>query len=396
MSADDSIERGYDALLALYHAGDLDAAAAAAQALLERAPEHAGALQLLGVIEARRGRFDAALGWLDRAAALDAPPAALHNNRANVLLALEREDEAIASYDRALALGLEDPHALNNRGAALQARHRFDAALQSFERALALSPDFADALLNRGELLLEIGRRSAGIESLQRARAAGADNAKISFTLASLGVEPVAPGAPPGFVRELFDQYAHAFDAHLTGRLGYRAPALVAEALQPLGLKNVATIDLGCGTGLCGPLLRPLAARLDGVDLSGAMLVRAHQRGLYDELRCAEIVADLQAAPGRYELAVAADVLIYLGALDTLFAAVHAALRPRGWFVFTVEAGDADDYALRPTRRYVHAPGYLARLAQAHGFELQRLTSEVLRSEGRTDVDGLLVLLQRD
>ena len=31
-------------------------------------------------------------------------------------------------------------------------------------------------------------------------------------------------------------------------------------------------LDAGCGTGLCGPLLRPLAARLVGVDLSEKMV----------------------------------------------------------------------------------------------------------------------------
>jgi predicted TPR repeat methyltransferase len=391
-----SIDADYDALLVAYHGGALEEAQRLALGLVARAPEHVGTLQLLGVLEARRGRFATALEWLDRAVALDPQLASLHNNRGNVLLALDREDEAVASYDCALALGLEDPHALNNRGAALQARHRFDAALQSFDRALALRPDFADALLNRGELLLEIGQRSAGIDALQRARAAGADDAKINFTLASLGVEATAETAPPEFVRELFDQYAHGFDEHLTGRLGYRAPALVAQALQPLGLAGVQAVDLGCGTGLCGPLLRPLAARLEGVDLSGAMLTHAHARGVYDDLRCAEIVDDLAGMAGRYDLAVAADVLIYFGALEALFAAVHAALRPRGWFVFTVEAGEARDFELRSTRRYVHSSGYLARLAQAQGFELLRLSAEVLRSEGRVDVAGHLAVLQRD
>ncbi|MBX3607488.1 MAG: tetratricopeptide repeat protein [Piscinibacter sp.] len=386
----------YDELLALYHGGALDEAQQRALALIEREPGHVGTLQLLGVLDARRGEFPAALEWLDRAVALDPQLASLHNNRGNVLLALDREDDAVASYDRALALGLEDAHALNNRGAALQARQRFDAALQSFERALALRPDFADALLNRGELLLEIGQRSAGIESLQQARAAGADDAKIAFTLASLGVEEPAEAAPAEFVRELFDQYAHGFDAHLTGRLGYRAPALIDAALQPFALRGQQVVDLGCGTGLCGPALRPLAARLDGVDLSGAMLERARDLALYDELRCAEIVADLAATPGRYDLAVAADVLIYFGALDALFAALHAALRPRGRFVFTVEAGEGQDFELRPTRRYVHAAAYLARLAQAQGFELLRLSGEVLRHEGRAEVPGHLVVLQRD
>lgn len=393
--SDPAADAEHAAVLALYRSGALEAAAQAARALLVRWPGHAGALQIVGVVEARQGRFESALAWLEQAVAQAPGDAVLHNHLGNVLLALEREDAAIAAYEQAVALGLEDPHALNNRGAALQARRRFDAALQCFERALELRPGFADALLNRGELLVELGQRSAGIESLQRARAAGADDAKIGFALAALGVEPAAERAPPEFVRELFDQYAHGFDDHLTGRLGYRAPALVAEALAPLGLAGAAVVDLGCGTGLCAPLLRALAARLDGIDLSGAMLEQARARALYDELTQAEIVAALGGRVGCYDLAVAADVLIYFGALGPVFAAVHAALRPRGWFVFTVEADEEREHTLRPTRRYAHSAAYLARLAQAQGFALQRLTPETLRHEGGAEVGGYLVVLQR-
>lgn len=389
-------EADYADVLARYRRGELAQASAAAKALLERLPAHAGALQIVGVVEARLGRFESALGWLERAVAGDPGNAALHNHLGNVLLALEREDAAIAAYEQAVTLGLEDPQALNNRGAALQTRRRFDAALQCFERALELRPDFADALLNRGELLVEIGQRSAGVESLQRAREAGADDAKIGFALAALGVEPAAERAPPEFVRELFDQYAHGFDEHLTGRLGYRVPALIGAALQPLGLQGAAVVDLGCGTGLCAPLLRPLAARLDGIDLSGAMLEQARGRALYDALLQDEIVAALGARPACYDLAVAADVLIYFGALEPVLAAVHAALRPRGWFAFTLEAGDGPDHTLRPTRRYAHTSAYVARVAQARGFALQRLTTETLRSEGGAELAGHLVVLQRD
>lgn len=385
----------YEALLGAYRRGALDQAETQARQMLSRWPDHAGTLQLLGVIEARRGRFDEALPLLERAAAGAPDDGSVHEHRANVLLALERLPEAVAAYDRAAALGAESPQAANNRGTALQALQRFDAALVSYERALELQPDFADALLNRGELLLELGRHAAAAESLRQAREAGADDAKIGFALASLGVEAPAEAAPPQFVRELFDQYAHGFDAHLTGRLGYRVPQLVATELRALRLAPAAFADLGCGTGLCGPLLRPHATRLDGVDLSSAMLEQAHRREVYDSLDCAELVAWLFGRPQCYDVAVAADVLIYFGALEPVFAAVHGALRPRGWFVFTVEAGEGADFELQPTRRYTHARGYLERLAAQQGFAVQRLAPEVLRSEARQDVAGWLAVLQR-
>ena len=391
-----TLDDRYDALLNLYHDGALDAAASGARALLAEHAGHAGTLQLLGVLEARRGHFDSALELLDRAIADAQAMASLHNNRGNVLVALGRNAEAVASYDRALDLGLEDAHALNNRGTALQSLQRFDAALASFDHAIECRPEFAEALLNRGELLIDMGRRGAGIESLQRARAAGSDDEKIAFALASLGVETHRGVAPPQFVRELFDNYAHNFDEHLTNQLGYRAHEFVARAVGDLGLTFApAVVDLGCGTGLCGALLRSQASRLDGVDLSSSMLERAHRHEVYDELVCTELTAFLAERPSAYDVAVAADVLIYFGALEPVFAAVRAALRPGGWFVFSVEQSGGDEVHLQATRRFAHSAAYLERVAVQHGFVVQRLVSEVLRHEGRAEVPGLLAVLQR-
>ena len=114
-------------------------------------------------------------------------------------------------------------------------------------------------------------------------------------------------GASAPYVAALFDEYAGSFDAALS-RLDYRAPALVAAAVrdvigervqqqqqqqQPASLRSV--LDAGCGTGLVGVELRPLATRLEGVDLSGGMLAQARARaGVYDALHQVELVEFLQ------------------------------------------------------------------------------------------------------
>jgi len=387
----------YTRSLDLYHRGELAAAAACCADLIAADPRHAGALQLMGVLRARDGAYETAIELFDRAIEADPAMASVHNNRGHALLALYRHGAAVASYDRALALQLENADALNNRGTALQALMRVDEALASFERAGRVDPGFAAAHQNHGELLLELGERDAAIAALQRARAAGGDVEQIGFTLASLGVEPPADAAPAHFVRELFDGYAQRFDRHLTDRLGYRAPQLVADALAALGLDApVDIVDLGCGTGLCAPHLRPLARRLDGVDLSANMLERAHRLELYDTLDCGELVAYLRARPNAYDIAVAADVLIYFGDLTEVLAAVHASLRDGGCFVFTIEAGDDDTpFRLGPTRRYVHAPSRVEALAGAQGYRVLRHDAEVLRTESRVDVAGRLFVLMR-
>ena len=87
-----------------------------------------------------------------------------------------------------------------------------------------------------------------------------------------------------------------SFEAKLES-LSYRAPELVAAALADAGLAadgRFEILDIGCGTGLCGPLLRPYASRLVGVDLSAGMLAHARQKEVYTELVQCELTEFLR------------------------------------------------------------------------------------------------------
>ncbi len=134
------------------------------------------------------------------------------------------------------------------------------------------------------------------------------------------------------YVRQVFDQFASTFDEQLQA-LAYQGPQLIAELLvQQYAAPEQAldVLDAGCGTGLCGPVLRPYAHRLVGVDLSGAMLDKARGRGVFDELVEAELTAFLSAQSEKYDLIVAADTFHYFGNLEPLFEATCRALRTAG------------------------------------------------------------------
>ncbi|WP_296948762.1 class I SAM-dependent methyltransferase [uncultured Massilia sp.] len=185
--------------------------------------------------------------------------------------------------------------------------------------------------------------------------------------------------------------------------LGYRTPALLDALLRRHGGMPGSVADLGCGTGLCAPFLRPAATRLAGVDLSPKMLDRARATGLYDELACADIGDWLASQQDAHDLLVAADVLVYIGALETLFARARAALRPGGRLAFSCEAledgggagaGADADYAIRASNRYAHALGYVERCAADAGFTLVEAERAALRREHGADVAGWLVLLR--
>jgi predicted TPR repeat methyltransferase len=346
----------------------LDAAASAEQALAAR-PGYADALQALG----------------------------------NALQALERFGDAVQAYDAALAKAppARQAEIWCARGAALKKSGCLAAALDSYDHALCLRPDYAMAAHYRANALRALGRREEAIAAYRRSQQMGADPAGIAFALAALGEGELPASAPADYIKGLFDQYAGHFDQHLVGVLGYRTPELLKDLLDEHlgGAPALASaLDLGCGTGLCAPMLRPLARHLAGVDLSEKMLDKARESGLYDELACADIVDWLRRRDAEWDLVLAADVLVYVGDLAPLFEQVARVLRTGGLFAFSVEALAADGgpgYAITVSNRFAHAPAYVRACAQAAGLSLIEQREAVLRREHGADVGGLLFLLRR-
>jgi predicted TPR repeat methyltransferase len=178
--------------------------------------------------------------------------------------------------------------------------------------------------------------------------------------------------------------------------LKYRTPAFLREAVARFApSQSLDILDLGCGTGLSGEAFRPLARSLTGVDISAKMLDVARQRQIYNNLVRGDLLDFLGTQVGNFDLAIAADVFVYIGDLAPVFAAVHSALRAGGLFGFSVEAGGEQDFTLGDNLRYAHSPAYLQRLAQAHGFAVELIEAKILRQEDGVDVSGTLAVLRR-
>lgn len=341
------------------------------------------------------GDAQAALASSERALREKRPYAEAACVRANALFQLREFEAALAGFEDAIAADARSFEAHTGRGLALQRLGRPQEALASIDAALALRPRHARSHQQRAEALLASGRRADAIAAYETARALAPDPAEIDFALAALGVGAAPRQAPAGYVKALFDQYAGHFDRHLTGVLFYRTPALIGAALaRHVEAAQYDSVDLGCGTGLCAPFLRSRSRTLLGVDLSDNMLAQARATDLYDALACADIGAWLAERPQAFDLAVAADVLVYFGDLDALFGQVRAALRPGGWFCFSTEAGEGAAYTLLPSNRYAHALAYLERLASRHGFAVIDAERAVVRSENGSGIEGHLLLMR--
>jgi predicted TPR repeat methyltransferase len=151
-------------------------------------------------------------------------------------------------------------------------------------------------------------------------------------------------------------------------------------------------LDAGCGTGLCGPLLKPYACSLTGVDLSPGMLTKARTREAYDRLHEDEITRFLAAHVAAFDVIASADTLCYFGDLQLLAQAAWRALRAGGWIGFTVErSNDVETYRIEPHGRYSHGRAYLEGVLAHAGFESMHVIPAVLRRELGRDVEGWVV-----
>lgn len=419
-------KKGYPAMpelhnnlgLALQSAGRVAEAEVSFRTAIGLRPAYPDAHQNYSTLLLGRGDLDAALHHIAIALRLKPNDPSFLNTYGNILQQRGQTAEAVVCYQRALAIAPGFSIAHTNLGNAFRALKQWEDAAQCYRNAIAANPRESAACLYLGSTLEKLGRREEAIAAYKEAvrrrpgwqeaayflqaaqSAAGAANA--GGAAGSEGAQALG-AAPPGYVAQLFDSYASTFDQHLTEKLSYRAPQLLFEAVRPhlpAGGTGEATkldvMDLGCGTGLMGPLVRPAARRLCGVDLSEKMLEMAKKRGLYDELLCGELVATLNPLSAAYDALLAADVLVYIGDLEPLFRAAAGALRPGGLFAFTVEA-DQEDAGVRllPSRRYAHAAAYLRGLAMAHGFEELSLTTDVLRKQTQQDITGHIVVLRK-
>lgn len=348
------------------------------------------------------GQPQAALDSAERALAGQPRYAQALCVRANALYLLRRLRDAVDAYDRALAVDPEMAEAHAGRGMALHKLRRFDEALGSHDRALALRPDHAATHEHRAATLLALGLKIEAIAAYHAARrllaGQGADVAQVDFALAALGVGSAPQRAPQDYVKALFDQYAGHFDQHLTEVLDYRTPAAIGAALRQAqvgqGAQGGDVLDLGCGTGLCAPYLKPGARSLAGVDLSQRMLDKACAGGLYDRLACADIVSFLAQESTAFDLVVAADVFVYFGDLSEVFAQVARVLRPGGAFCFSMETCAGEGFVLQASNRYAHSTAYLRTLAAAQGFQVALLEATALRSENGLPIVGQVAVLR--
>jgi predicted TPR repeat methyltransferase len=318
----------------------------------------------------------------------------LRAKHVEALVAAGRIDTALVGARENATLYPGVAFAAVSLGEALLAAGHLPTAISEFQRALRIDPDFIAARISLGRAWLAAGEAEKALEAFA---AIEGHNETVAQYVTEAEAMRTRPRSDPGYVRHLFDQFSADYDERMIGQLGYGAPQILrglADLVMPDRTRKYSIFDLGCGTGLAGLAFKDIASRLDGVDLSPAMIEKARSRPLYDDLYVADLVTALGDSKRTYDLLLAADTLVYLGELSGVFTGARKGLAKDGTFLFTVEKKNGSGFELSPKRRWRHSESYLREESEKAGFEIAGLLDCHPRSEAGVPVEGFAIALR--
>jgi predicted TPR repeat methyltransferase len=265
------------------------------------------------------------------------------------------------------------------------------------KRVVELDPEDWTAWYLLGDLCQYVGKREEARDAFQKYAAAHPEDLEIEHLLVALRDEAPPDRVSDRTIQHIYKGFAHTFDGRLVDDLKYQGPERLFELVTSVRGSDggLAVLDLGCGSGLAGLRLKPLAASLTGIDLSPEMLELARQRGVYDRLEVAEITTWLESGSELFDLITCCDCLIYFGDLNRIAAAAARRLKNGGVFAFSLERGQRKPFVLTDTGRYEHHPDHIREVAMAQGLAVAGLTEAFLRYEYTVEVMGLFAALRR-
>ncbi len=401
-------------------------------------PRHAETYNNLGSLYYRQARIEEALASFEKALRLDPTLWEAHYNRANCFAKKDQMEQAALHYAEVVSLHPKHVQAQYHLGLCYVALEDFSNAEKPLLKALTLDPKLTEAARQLGHVSIALGKTEQAmnlfgqvleqsdnlhttaeahhnlavlflrsenaiqaLEHFEKALECDPHNPTAQHFCVALKGLSTPSTAPLAYVEQLFDQYAPYYNQHLKQKLDYTLPSQLRNAMGrclTASAKAGRVLDLGCGTGLCGIVFRDLALELVGIDLSKKMIIEATQLNTYEQLiqgDCQSYLKDPTLLP--FDIIIAGDVLVYLGALEELFQSLAKALVPGGFFVFSIETSTTPDkdYTLNPSGRFSHTITYLEKLCEHQDLYLLLQEPVLLRATSQQPTQGAIILLQK-
>ncbi len=306
---------------------------------------------------------------------------------------------AIASYEQALLVEPCCQSASSGLALMLIESGRPTDAVNYLMQTAAVVDEPLYYLLGAATLLAFSGFPDLAESFLVKADEMDPDNAEVKYMATAIRRDNLRAQASQEYVKSLYSRHASFYDVNLR-KLGNAGPEIVRKTVESLITDRASRLDIldvGCGTGLCGPCLRPIAARLVGVDISTEMLSLARGRACYDELIALDLLDAENVLGPVFDLVVCSDVLIYFGQLDRVLAVLRSCMKENAYLILTVEKSPEEasspGYEMQPTGRYKHMASYLRSTMLEVGFrDVLMIMEDVIRYENRVPVNSLTLV----
>jgi tetratricopeptide (TPR) repeat protein len=172
--------------LTLRASGQKEAALGVLDALLVRQPEMVSAQQNRALVLMSLDRDDEARAALLRVVDAPSPTATAYFNLGVLEAKQGRHAKAAAAYEKALLLEEDHLKAAINLGIAKAALGDRDAAVRAHERATAIAPDYVPAWLNLGIALKKADRPGEAADAYRRALVLDPENVKALTNLGAV------------------------------------------------------------------------------------------------------------------------------------------------------------------------------------------------------------------
>jgi predicted TPR repeat methyltransferase len=265
------------------------------------------------------------------------------------------------------------------------------------KRVTELAPDDPNAWYALGDIAHIVGKREEARRAYERYLVSYPDDAELQHLMVALRDEAPPPRAPNECIEQIYRGFSAYYEKQMRDDLGYLGPERLNDGIKAVlgDRRGMKILDLGCGSGLSGTVLKERATELTGVDLSPEMIELARGRNLYDRLEVAEITDWLKRNQETYDLIAACDCLIYFGDLGQVVVPAAAHLNPQGAIAITMEKTDKPPFQLTDSGRYAHHPDHVHEVAARAGLTVARLEQGFLRMEYGVDVIALYVVLTK-
>lgn len=387
----------YDILRAVLYArnGKREQAEKIYQDILKRNPYRAEVWCNLADIYRDKGEYAAAEEYYKRALAQNKDDIPARQNLADLLVRQNRLAEALEEYRVLIRINNNDTLTLYNLATVLERTGNFEDAAGLYFKVLFMAHAPQETEWRIADTLTALAERDKNGRKLATDFARGwvknqPNNPVAGHTLAAL-TGATDPNMTE-YVKRLYDAFADTYDDKMTQLKVIAMPEAIT--LLPEHIEG-NVLDLGCGTGLFGRLMKGHIHHLTGVDISPKMIEHARQTGTYQSLITDDIIHFLYQQDTMYSLIVGIEIIPYMSEINNFFEQVYKHLLPDGLFALSVEITTEPAPTLALSGRYVYPRAYITDSLRQVGFKMTTEKHISLRREGNGFADGLVIVAQK-